>query len=151
MLHTTKTTEKFRRGVSDAQPLLGCELQNLVLRVLLCCCSKWEFCQWSLAAHAFCVLTFSSLLNDRTGSSEKSPHTRFLGAVESRGFFSVGSAYTISKQWALAAAAISVLSWMRRKAKNARVGCRFLPELIYSLEFHNNFSIIDTENCRTSN
>lgn len=90
MLHTTKTTEKFRRGVSDAQPLLGCELQNLVLRVLLCCCSKWEFCQWSLAAHAFCVLTLSSLLNDRTGSSEKSPHTRFLGAVESRGFFFCG-------------------------------------------------------------
>lgn len=38
--------------------------------------------------------------------------------------------------------------WRRRKAKNARVGCKFLPELIYSLEFHKNFSINETESCR---
>lgn len=97
----------------------------------------------------------SSLLNDRTGSSEKSPttgtHTHtFVGAVESRGFFlwALPAQSANNRLWQLLLS-LCCLGWprRRRKAKNARVGCRFLPVLIYSLEFHNNFSIIDTESC----
>lgn len=74
-----------------------------------------------------------SLLNGKTGRSEKTPttgtHTYFLCAVESRGLFSVGSACTISKQLALAAAAIPVISWMaleEMKGKECQGGLQVL-------------------------
>lgn len=96
-----------------------------------------------------------SLLNGKTGRSEKSPttgtHTYFLCQWKAEDCFLLVLLVQSANNW-LWQLLLSLWSlgwpWRRWKAKNARVGCRFLSEIIYSLEFHNNFSIIDTESCR---
>lgn len=132
---------------------LGCELQNLVLRVLLCC---WEFCQWSLATHAFCVLTtrqFTAKWQNRQlrkVTNHRHTHTHIcLVQWKAEDFFCGLCLHNQQTAGSGSCCSPCALGWprRRRKAKNARVGCRFLPVLIYSLEFHNNFSIIDTESC----
>lgn len=83
-------------------------------------------------------------------SHQPQAHTRFLSAVESRGFFFLWALLVQTANNRLWQLLLSLCClgwpWRRRKAKKARVGCRLLPELIYSLEFHN-FNIIDTESC----
>lgn len=94
-----------------------------------------------------------SLLNDKTGSSEKSPttgtHTFPWCSGKQRIFFlwALLVQTANNRLWQLLLSLCCLgWPWRRRKAKKARVGCRLLPELIYSLEFHN-FNIIDTESC----
>lgn len=153
MLHPTEATEKFRRGVSP-HPLpqhVSCKPSSSETSSLLLL--QTGVLPGQPGSLRF-LCPYPELVRCRTTTqaaqrshpaNQRHTHTRFLAAVESRGFFfSVGSVCTVSKQQALAAG-IPVLTWMalemsRGKAESARVGCRFIPALIYSSEFHNNFS-----------
>lgn len=140
--------EVQERGKWSTSTFLAYKLQKLFLRDLhSSCCSKWEFFQGSLVTFVSSFL--SSLLNDRTRSSKKSLWQTnacmcFLAVMENALRFSIICVFASSKQQVLAPgtpALTSVALEMRReKANHVSIDCRFIPALIYSPEFHNNFS-----------